>query len=158
MEEEKIKKININDLRFEKLTLEEQDAFNYFNNKSGEVTFETNIDGDKFFEALGITKEDTFENQQYKISTLLNLIVKQQEEIKQLQEDLTLHEETSFEFQAENIKLKKIIDLIVEMLNNHEIDEDICKQMGKDMNCKNFKNPQNCKNCIKKYFEKKVME
>lgn len=79
-------------------------------------------------------------------------------ELENLQDDLKIHEETSFEFQAENIKLKKIIDLIVEMLNNHEIDEDICKQMGKDMNCKNFKNPQNCKNCIKKYFEKKVME
>ena len=29
----------------------------------------------------------------------------------------------------------KIIDLMVEMINNHDIDEDICRQMGQNKNC-----------------------
>lgn len=82
MSEEEPIKVNINDLKIEELTIEEQEAFNYFENYNGEVTFETNIDGDKFFEALGIKKEENFGKLQYKISTLLNLINKQQKELE----------------------------------------------------------------------------
>ena len=88
MEEEKIIKVNTDDFKIEELTLEEQEAFNYFNKSSAEATFETDIDGDKFLEALGINKENNFGKMQYKVTTLLNLIVKQQKQIKLLEEDV----------------------------------------------------------------------
>lgn len=50
----------------------------------------------------------------------------------------------------------KIIDLMSEMLNNHDIDEDICKQMGQKENCNEFTDKENCKACIKQYFKNKL--
>lgn len=50
----------------------------------------------------------------------------------------------------------QIIDLMAEMLNNHDIDEDICKQMGQKENCNEFADKENCKACIKQYFENKL--
>lgn len=91
MSEENIKKVNINDLKIEELTLEEQEAFNYFNEDSSEVTFETNIDGDKLLETLGIKKENNFGVLQYKVLTLLNLIIKQQKEIENIKQYAEWH-------------------------------------------------------------------
>lgn len=50
----------------------------------------------------------------------------------------------------------KIIDLMAETINN--IDEDICKQMGKKANCNEFEDTEKCKECIKQYFENKAKE
>lgn len=114
MSEEEIKKVNIVDFKIEELTLEEQEAFNYFNKSSEEVTFETDIDGDKFFEALGIKKEDNYGEMQYKITTLLNLIVKQQEEIKNSVSKEKIREkinERQFELQQEYKDFKDDIRL-----------------------------------------------
>lgn len=62
----------------------------------------------------------------------------------------------TFELNKE-IEIKdQIIDLMSEMLNNHDIDEDICKQMGQKENCNEFTDKENCKNCIKQYFENKL--
>ena len=52
----------------------------------------------------------------------------------------------------------KIIDLMSEIINNHDIDEDICKQMGQKENCKEFEDKEKCKECIKQYFENKAKE
>lgn len=52
----------------------------------------------------------------------------------------------------------KIIDLMAETINNHDIDEDICKQMGKKANCNEFEDTEKCKDCIKQYFENKAKE
>ena len=52
----------------------------------------------------------------------------------------------------------KIIDLMAEMLNNYDIDEDICRQMGQKENCNEFTDKENCKACIKQYFENKAKE
>lgn len=52
----------------------------------------------------------------------------------------------------------KIIDLMAETINNHDIDEDICKQMGQKANCNEFENTEKCKECIKQYFEDKAKE
>ena len=50
----------------------------------------------------------------------------------------------------------KIIDLMAKMINNHDIDEDICKQMGqKEENCNEFEEEQVCIDCIKQYFKNK---
>lgn len=52
----------------------------------------------------------------------------------------------------------KIIDLMAETINNYDIDEDICKQMGKNKNCNEFADKERCKICIKQYFKNKVKE
>ena len=52
----------------------------------------------------------------------------------------------------------KTIDLIAETINNHDIDEDICKQMGQKEDCNEFEDKEKCKDCIKQYFENKVKE
>lgn len=58
----------------------------------------------------------------------------------------------------ERDRLKKIIDMMATMINNHDIDEDLCKQMGNKKNCSDFINKELCKNCIKEYFYKKAEE
>lgn len=52
----------------------------------------------------------------------------------------------------------KTIDLIAETINNHDIDEDICKQMGQKEDCNEFEDKEKCKDCIKQYFENKAKE
>lgn len=69
------------------------------------------------------------------IELILNLIEKLQKELKQKD---------------------KIIDLMAETINNHDIDEDICKQMGQKANCNEFEDTEKCKECIKQYFENKA--
>lgn len=50
----------------------------------------------------------------------------------------------------------KVIDLMAEMINNQDIDEDICKQMGQKENCNEFEEKSVCIECIKQYFENKA--
>lgn len=50
----------------------------------------------------------------------------------------------------------KIIDLMAETINNHDIDEDICKQMGQKANCNEFEDTEKCKECIKQFFINKA--
>ena len=52
----------------------------------------------------------------------------------------------------------KTIDLMAETINNHDIDEDICKQMGQKEDCNEFEDKEKCKECIKQYFENKAQE
>ncbi len=56
--------------------------------------------------------------------------------------------ELEFEIEKLQKELKqkdKIIDLIVETINNHDIDEDICKQMGKKQIAMNLRIQKNVK-------------
>lgn len=66
------------------MTDEEEEAIKYYKNKdtSFSVEFESKMSEDKFYEMLGITKEDTFEKHQIRFQTLLNLIEKQDNTIK----------------------------------------------------------------------------
>ena len=52
----------------------------------------------------------------------------------------------------------KTIDLMSEAINNNDIDEDICKQMGQKEDCNEFEDKEKCKDCIKQYFENKAKE
>lgn len=52
----------------------------------------------------------------------------------------------------------EVIDLIARMINNHDIDEDICSQMGKDKYCNDYTKKENCIKCIKEYFYKRVSD
>lgn len=84
-----------------------------------------------------MTEEEIEENESVNksIELILNLIEKLQKELKQKD---------------------KIIDLMAETINNHDIDEDICKQMGQKANCNEFEDTEKCKECIKQYFENKA--
>lgn len=63
------------------------------------------------------------------------------------------------EWQKQELDQKdKIIDLMAETINNHDIDEDICKQMGQKANCNEFEDTEKCKECIKQYFINKAKE
>ena len=53
---------------------------------------------------------------------------------------------------------EKIIDMMAEAINNYDIDEDVCKQMGQKANCNEFEDTEKCKECIKQYFEDKAKE
>lgn len=54
-------------------------------------------------------------------------------------------------------KKDKVINEMAEMINNHDIEEDVCKQMGKNRHCNDFiVSERNCINCIKEYFTNKA--
>lgn len=50
----------------------------------------------------------------------------------------------------------KTIDLMAETINNYDIDEDVCKQMGQKANCNEFEDTEKCKDCIKQFFINKA--
>ena len=73
--------------------------------------------------------------------------------------EITVDGEKKIFVSEEKLKEKdKIIDLMAETINNHDIDEDICKQMGQKANCNEFEDTEKCKDCIKQYFENKAKE
>lgn len=86
------------------------------------------------------------------INIILNLLEKlQKENEKALAEYM--------KWQKQELGQKdKIIDLMAETINNHDIDEDICKQMGQKANCNEFEDTEKCKECIKQFFINKAKE
>lgn len=59
--------------------------------------------------------------------------------------------------QYELDKKEAVINEMAEMINNHDIEEDVCKQMGKNRHCNDFiVSERNCINCIKEYFTNKA--
>ena len=85
------------------------------------------------------------------INTILNLIEKLLKENEQLRTEVN-------SLKKELRQKDKIIDLMAETINNHDIDKDICKQMGQKTNCNEFEDKEKCKECIKQYFENKAKE
>lgn len=84
------------------------------------------------------------------------------EEIEEEQTEMS-NKNCELEFEIEKLQKElkqkdKIIDLMAETINNHDIDEDICKQMGQKANCNEFEDTEKCKECIKQYFENKAKE
>lgn len=76
-------------------------------------------------------------------------------------EELELYQKRVKQFNIVLSMLKekdKMINLMAETINNHDIDEDICKQMGQKENCNEFEDKEKCKECIKQYFENKAKE
>lgn len=84
------------------------------------------------------------------------------EEIEEEQTEMS-NKNCELEFEIEKLQKElkqkdKIIDLMAETINNHDIDEDICKQMGQKANCNEFEDTEKCKECIKQYFINKAKE
>lgn len=99
-----------------------------------------------------ILKSDLGEVQEA-VETVLNLM-------KSIDRQKTAYEKALAEYiewQKQELEQKeKIIDLIAEAINNHDIDQDTCKQMGQKANCNEFKDTEKCKECIKQYFQSKA--
>lgn len=96
------------------------------------------------------------------IEKVLTMLEEKDKEI-QFQEDinkteLNRHKKTEKSLKGQIIKQNKMIDLMTETINNHDIDEDICKQMGQKANCNEFEDTEKCKECIKQYFINKAKE
>lgn len=104
-------------------------------------------------EALGYMQgyED---GKKLKRSAIANIVENQQYYIikKQIEKYETYIEQLRKELGQKD----KIIDLMAETINNHDIDEDICKQMGQKANCNEFEDTEKCKECIKQYFNNKA--
>lgn len=113
------------------------------------------IDPDFFFKIVDCLLKENEELR--KENEELKNKINQLENMNEFQsKDIEKAVDYTFELNKE-IEIKdQIIDLMSEMLNNHDIDEDICKQMGQKENCNEFTDKENCKNCIKQYFENKL--
>ena len=86
-------------------------------------------------------------------------IKKQKETIEYLRRSCDRKESKLIEAEQELVELdesKKIINLMAEMINNYDIDEDICRQMGRKENCNEFEDKAVCVECIKQHFRNKV--
>ena len=82
------------------MTEEEKKAIEYYSDK--EVSFSVDFDTEKLLKSLGITEEDSFENHQIRIKTLLNLINKLQKETEEKNKQIDLMAELFYKrFKAE---------------------------------------------------------
>ena len=93
------------------MTAKEKEAIEYYEGAEGSFTFEfeSELDEKNFFKALGIDEEDTFEKHQIRFNVLLNLIKKQQAEIK-LKKEQTEYIENEYGRTIEN-QFKRINEL-----------------------------------------------
>ena len=91
-------------------------------------------------------------------NTVIDELEKKDKTIKQLQEQSKAFDKQAQEYFEAVLLKDKVIDLIARMLNRNDIDEDICRQMGKKKDCNDYDTEENCINCIKEYFYKKVQK
>lgn len=117
------------------LSEEEKKAIEYYSNK--EVSFKVNFDIKKLLKDLGITEEDSFENQQIRIKTLLNLINKLQKENKEKDKQIDL--------MAEHIVSSAIVDDTVCAIKC-DCESDILEDCSHEKML----------NCTKEYFKRKA--
>lgn len=81
------------------------------------------------------------------------------QKVREMRDELDRTKAEYMEWQKQELGQKdKIIDLMAETINNHDIDEDICKQMGQKANCNEYEDAKKCKECIKQYFNNKAKE
>ena len=120
------------------------------------------IENLKDFKSISILYGNTFtmfleqlKKYQEATDTILNLITKLQ---KENETTCKLNANMSKRHLNDIFKIKnyeKQIDLMAEYISNLDIDEDICKKQLNN-NCYDINRETNCKDCIKRYFEKQV--
>ena len=71
---------------------------------------------------------------------------------------LTINERQAIENLLSRLKTaERMNDVLAEIINNHDIDEDVCKQMGQEFDCTLFNQDEKfCIECIKEWARKKV--
>lgn len=108
---------------------EEREAIEYYQDK--EISFGVNFDTEELLRALGITKEDSFENHQIRFKTLLNLIEKLQKENEKLKNKLldtlegqkVIKEETPQYIKENYIPVQIVKDKIKELNDESHAEE-----------------------------------
>lgn len=108
----------------------------------------------KFMANENVKQKKHHERNKFGGNYIPHSIVELEEEVKNLEDDLTLHEETSFEFQEENQRLRKMIRVLTdEILDLTEDCERYCRYKDADK-CSTMV----CPDCIIKWAEQKVEE
>ena len=116
---------------------------------------------------MGMSNQDAIENVLEEFERLEKLSF----DVPLLTEDLNKARKANHELHDENIKLqmerdklkeelekyKKIAYKLAELINTHDIDEDVCKQMGKDFDCTLFNQDEKfCVQCIIDWAKREV--
>lgn len=107
------------------MTEEEKKAIEYYSDK--EVSFSVDFDTEKLLKSLGITEEDSFENHQIRIKTLLNLINKLQKETEEKNKQIDLMAELFYK----RFKAELLLEYGFE--NKEELKESFRKEVEKDV-------------------------
>lgn len=136
-----------------------------------EVIKELKSDCDCIYWENGKCQYDNGQNKCSKgiaIDTVLNYIETMHKEFDRLEgiedntamlkQELKEQTEANKELNKVLIHFKAVINEMAKMINNHDIDEDICKQMGKKKDCNDYADEENCIDCIKEYFSEKVQK
>ena len=84
-----------------------------------------------------------------KAETVLNMLKDQQRKIKTLTQ-------TNKSYKGMIKKKDKQIDLMAKYISGLDIDEDICKEQAENYGCDDINREVECKECVKKYFERKA--
>lgn len=129
------------------MTKEQEEAIDYVQKQidyfKEQIKFIEAVDSDYYDEEYGLYK-----NRVKQFETLLSILKEKDKEIEKLEKQSKNLDKQAQQYFEQTIYLDKIIDLMAE-----EIDEtdrgynDYC-QMKKECD-------ENCKNCIKQYFERK---
>lgn len=102
------------------MSKEVEETINYFEDR--EISMKVDVDTDKLLKALGVTEEDSFDKQVYRMETLIN-------RIKELEEKIKLCEDTGTKIInkktfTDNFINKQVIRNKIEELRKHLKDVD----------------------------------
>ena len=103
----------------------------------------------------GITIEG-FRELQEDIETVLNMLKEKDAEIEKYKQLYNKALSDAVTTAHNNIKQKKIIDLMADCIRVRDIGEDFCEFNKDCTKCRNGTREIFCKDCIKQYFERKV--
>lgn len=115
-------------------------------------------------------KNKLLKQTQDRCADILKKLRNRVKEVKKLQQNpnykaLVTKQNKTLEERAETIKFlksdcetwKKIAYKLAELINTHDIDEDVCKQMGKDFDCTLFNQDEKfCVQCIIDWAKREV--
>ena len=150
--------------KYRKMYIEQRDKANSCNDLTEKDDAIKRIKDEIYSNAEGLEMlEITFYSQGIEdLKTILELIQKQQVELKRLDKEAQQYFETtviqSEQYSKEIEKKDKIID---EMANNiASSDSDLCQYIDETIRCKKYarENKLTCDKCIKQYFIEKVEE
>lgn len=139
---------------------EEKKAIDYYENNEYSFGFEADFDIENFKKAIGIeeTDEDTFERHQIRFKTLLNLIEKQQKELKQNEKQIDRYQNMLATNDMLHVMECENKDKVIEKMSLKiaKVDNSDTYCCGKKRMCP-YDNPtlSKCAECVKKYYEKR---
>lgn len=100
--------------------------------------------------------EENFTKTKESIKTVLNMLKEKDAEIEKYKQLYNKALSDAVTTAHNNIKQKKIIDLMADCIRVRDIGEDFCEFNKDCTKCRNGTREIFCKDCIKQYFERKV--